>query len=106
MAKTKSTKNQTIKELQERFNDLQHQRTRVDTNRENSEKQLAALKEEAREKFGTDDLKQLEKQLKKLVAENEKQRETYQNQLDEIEMSLVEIEEKFADSDEAYESNE
>jgi len=106
MSKTKNAKNQSIKELQERFNDLQHERTRVDTNRENSEKQLAALKAEALEKFGTDDVKQLEKQLKKLVSENEKQRAAYQTQLDEIEMNLVEIEEKFADSDEAYESNE
>lgn len=106
MTKTKNAKSQTIKELQERFNDLQHERTRVDTNRENSEKQLATLKAEALEKFGTDDVKQLEKQLKKLVSENEKQRAAYQTQLDEIEMNLVEIEEKFADSDEAYESNE
>ena len=106
MSKTKKKANQTIEELRERFKDLEHRRTRADANRDNSEKRLDELKAAAKENFGTDDLTQLENLLAELTSENEKQRSGYQAELDQIEMGLVEIEEKLADADEDFESEE
>ena len=101
MAKS-TTKNQTIEQLQERFVELDRERTRIETNRENAAKRLGELKAEAREKFGTDDVEQLEKQLAKLKLENEQKRSTYQKKLDKIESSLSEIKEQFADREEDF----
>ena len=106
MSKTKKKANQTIEELRERIKDLEHRRTRADANRDNSEKRLDELKAAAKENFGTDDLTQLENLLAELTSENEKQRSAYQAELDQIEMGLVEIEEKLADADEDFESEE
>jgi chromosome segregation ATPase len=103
MSKTKSNPSaaQGIEQLQKRFNELQHAKTRAETNRDNAQKRLDELRSEAREKFGTDDLNQLQSQLERLKLENEKKRSDYEKELDKVEQKLAEIEEKFVDLDDS-----
>ncbi len=103
MSKMKTTHSaaQGIERLQKRYNDLQHAKTRAETNRDNVHKRLDELKSEAREKFGTDDLNQLQSQLETLKLENEKKRADYEKELDKVEQKLAEIEEKFVDLDDS-----
>ena len=49
MATTENEGAQTIEELQARYQKLQQEKIRAETNRENAEKQLSELKAEARE---------------------------------------------------------
>ncbi|NBF41868.1 MAG: hypothetical protein GVY14_15775 [Spirochaetes bacterium] len=86
---------QTIEELQARYQKLQQEKIRAEANRENAEKQLSELKEEARETYGTDDIEELRKKLKEMRAENEKKRADYQAHLEKIESDLSEVEAKF-----------
>ncbi len=102
MSKMKATHSaaQGIERLQKRYNDLQHAKTalkRIAT----THKRLDELKSEAREKFGTDDLNQLQSQLETLKLENEKKRADYEKELDKVEQKLAEIEEKFVDLDDS-----
>jgi len=97
MTRSKQPSAQTIEQLQQRFHEFEHEKTRVETNRENAKRRLQLLKSEALEKYGTGDLKALEDQLQQLKIENEEKRVNYQKELDLIEQRLAEIEEKFAD---------
>jgi chromosome segregation ATPase len=90
---------QTITELQERYQKLQAEKVRAETNRENAEKRLSELKAEAREKYGTDDVAELEAKLTEMKAENERKRAEYQAHLDRIESDLAAVEARF-DADE------
>jgi hypothetical protein len=97
--RTKKSTQQSIEELQKRFHEFEHQKTRVETNLENAKRRLQQLQAEAVQKYGTGELKDLENQLQQLKIENERKRADYQNELDLIEQQLVEIEEKFAEID-------
>lgn len=90
---------QTIGELQDRYQKLQAEKVRAETNRENAEKRLAELKAEAREKYGTDDVAELEAQLTEMKAENERKRAEYQSHLDRIESDLAAVEARFDGDD-------
>ena len=96
MAPAEKDDAQTIEELQQRFQTLQQQKIRAETNRDNAEKQLDELKREARETYGTDDIEELKRKLADMKAENEKRRADYQAQLDRIESELSEVEATFA----------
>lgn len=90
-----STREQTIQQLQERFQALNKKKIQAETNLDNSRKQLDALQKEAREKYGTDDVAQLRAKLDQMKAENEQKRRTYQADLDRIEGELKAVEQKF-----------
>jgi chromosome segregation ATPase len=90
---------QTIAELQERYQKLQAEKVRAETNRENAEKRLEELKAEAREKYGTDDVEKLEAKLADMKAENERKRAEYQSHLERIEADLSAVEQSFESSE-------
>lgn len=83
---------QPIEALRERHQRLAEERVRAEQNLRNLREQLDALKTEARERYGTDDLEKLRTQLAEMRAENERRRAAYQQHLDEVETRLAEIE--------------
>src|SRR5258706_10365834 len=87
---------QTIEELQKRYEKLHTRKIQAETNLENTQKQLEALKKEAREKFGTDDVAKLREMLATMKSENDARRTKYQSELDRIEEDLAAVETKFA----------
>lgn len=97
---------QTIEQLQKRYQALNTRRIQAETNLENARKQLEGLKKEAREKYGTDDIDQLRQQLESMKAENERKRSEYESQLNQIEANLAAVEEKFSQSEQASSGQE
>ncbi|MFP4565094.1 MAG: hypothetical protein ACLFNX_01240 [Spirochaetaceae bacterium] len=95
MATTENDGAQSIEDLQARYQKLQQEKVRAETNRENAEERLSELEAEARETYGTDDIGKLKETLEKMKAENEKKRAEYQAHLDAIESDLAEVEAKF-----------
>ncbi len=91
-------KEQDIEELQKRYSDLSRRKIQAETNLEHSQKQLELHKSQAREKYGTDDVAELRKQLEEMKVENERKRREYQESLDRIEEDLTQVDEKFADA--------
>ena len=84
---------QAIEELKSRFDDLNTQKVRLQTQKERAEEDLAELKQQAHEQFGTDNLKKLEAKLAEMKKQNEKQKSEYQKQLDAIDKKLLQIDE-------------
>jgi hypothetical protein len=60
---------------------------------------LDDLKRQAREKYGTDDVKELEQMLTRMRLESEQRRSQYQAELDRIEGDLANVEERFSVAD-------
>jgi hypothetical protein len=89
---------QSIEELQQRFAQLNKRKIQAETSLELAKKQLELLRKEAREKYGTDDLAELQKKLDQMQAENETRRASYQQSLEQIEAELAAVEQKFAES--------
>jgi chromosome segregation ATPase len=87
---------QTIEQLQERYKKLDKQKTQAETTLELARGQLAALQKDAREKYGTDDLTELQAKLAAMQAENEQKRAAYQAELERIETDLAAVEQRFA----------
>ena len=87
---------QTIEQLQARYQSLDKKKIQAETNLENAQKQLTALQKEARDKYETDDVAELQKKLATMKAENESKRRQYQDDLDRIERELKAVDEKFA----------
>ena len=87
---------QDIETLKKRYRDLDKQKTTAEANQKTAEDQLKKLKQEARAKFGTDDLDQLKKKLDEMKQENDRRRADYQKHLDSIETRLAEIENRDA----------
>lgn len=87
-----SSEKQSIEELRDRFEHLKEQRTTAQANLRNVEEQLEKLKAQAREKYGTDDLAKLEKELERMRADNERKRTEYQAHLDGIDEKLGALE--------------
>ena len=100
MAKTQtSTSVETIEQLQTRYHEFNEQKIVVETDRKHALEKLEELKAIALEKYGSDDLEQLQKTLKKMKSDNDKKRTKYQKDLDTIEQKLAEIEEQFAEEE-------
>ena len=59
-----------IGELQRRYQALHELRIQADTSLKHANAQLEELKKEARENFGTDDMKELQAKLKEMESEN------------------------------------
>jgi len=87
---------QTIEVLQSRYNKLNTQKIEAGANLKNAQKELERLKQEAREKYGTDDLTELRNKLEAMKEENERKRASYQADLDRIEKDLDSVEQKFS----------
>jgi hypothetical protein len=86
---------ETIEQLRERYDRLNHRKTEAQTLLKSAEGELDRLKAEAKEKFGTDDLDTLKRKLRELEAENLRRREAYQKQLDAIDAALKEVDRKY-----------
>src|ERR1041385_3231818 len=101
MAKTtleNGPQGQSIEQLQQRYQGLNKKKIQAETQRDTAKSRLEELKAQARDKFGTDDVSQLQKKLDDMVADNERKRSQYQNDLDNIEANLAGVEAKFSES--------
>ena len=94
MAKLKSdAPEQNIELLRKRFETLNEKRIAAETNRKSAEEALEKLRKKARDEYQTDDLAELQKKLKDMIANNERLRADYQKHLDGIESQLAAVEE-------------
>ena len=87
---------QTIEVLQKRYQTLRDKKVQSETNHANAQRSLDELKQQAREKYGTDDVAELERMLARMRQENEERRSQYQAELDRIESDLAGVEQGFA----------
>lgn len=95
-----SNSEQSIEELQLRYNGLNTRKIQAETNLKNAEKQLDQLKQQAREKYGTDDVEQLREQLTEMRNENDRKRREYQAELDRIDGELTKVDQEYSDATE------
>jgi chromosome segregation ATPase len=86
---------QTIEQLQERYNKLHEQKIQAKTRLDSARERLEGLQKDAREKYGTDDLAELQAKLDAMQAENERKRAAYQADLDRIEKDLDAVQRRF-----------
>jgi len=87
---------QSIQELKQRYEQLNKRKIEADANLKHAEERLAELQQEAREKYDTDELEELQAKLAAMEEENERKRAEYQQSLDRIEHDLQEVEKKYA----------
>jgi predicted nucleic acid-binding Zn-ribbon protein len=87
---------QSIDVLQKRYTALNTRKIQAETEHNGAEKRLKQLQDEARQKYGTDDVAELQKKLEQMQADNEDKRAKYQADLDRIEGELAAVEQKFA----------
>ena len=81
-----------IEALKKRHRQLDTQRIAAGANLKQASEQLEQLKKEARELYGTDDLRQLQDKLREMKLDNENKRVEYDKHLAEIEKELDRIE--------------
>ena len=81
-----------IESLKKRHRALENERIAAQTNLKTATHQLEQLKQESREQYGTDDLKQLREKLEEMKRDNERKRVEYDRHLAEIEKNLGQIE--------------
>ncbi len=86
---------QSIEQLSKRYEGLNAKRIQAQTNLQNAQAQLDALKSKAKQEYGTDDLEELKKILAEMKRKNEEDRAAYQESLDQIETELAQIEEQY-----------
>lgn len=86
---------QTIEDLRARYARLNEMRIKAQANHDHAQQELSRLKSEAREKWGTDDVAQLQQKLQEIEAENERKRAEYQSRLDKIEADLKAVDQQF-----------
>ena len=89
---TNQQQKQTIEELTKRYNTLNTKKIEAEANLKTAQKALEKLQEEAKKKFGTDDVQQLKDKLAEMEDSNEKARSKYQISLDAIEAALAKVE--------------
>jgi SMC interacting uncharacterized protein involved in chromosome segregation len=95
---------QGIEELQQRYQSLNAKRITAEADLKNAQKRLDELKQDARAKYGTDDIGELQAKLQEMREENERKRSTYQAELDRIEDALEEVENSFQPVDSSDEA--
>ncbi len=93
MTKKDSSSINQLGKLRQRFEKLNNQKIRADEQRRLAESQLAQFREEALEKWGTDQLEILEQKLERMKRDNEAASMEYERHLDEIDAALQDIEE-------------
>ena len=89
---------QDIETLRRRYEDLSKKRTQAETLLGSANEELRKLKADAKARYGTDDLEELQAKLETMEQENLKKRREYQKLLDGIESELRAVEEKHAGS--------
>lgn len=89
---------QTIEQLQQRYQELNRKKIQAETQRDNAKARLDELKTKAKRDYGTDDVAELQKKLNEMIADNARKRAKYQEDLDKIETELAEVETKFSDA--------
>lgn len=89
---------QTIEQLQQRYQELNRKKIQAETQRDNAKARLDELKTKAKRDYGTDDVAELQKKLDDMIAENTRKRAEYQEDLDKIEKGLADVEAKFSDA--------
>lgn len=94
-AATPKTALDEMEQLKKRYEELSRKKTVCETNLENARKNLEALQAEARERYGTDDLEALRKQLEEMKAENQRKQEDYKASLDAIEANLKDVDRNY-----------
>jgi chromosome segregation ATPase len=97
-APSSESKEQTIEQLQERYQSLNKKKIQAETQRDGAKNRLDELKGDARSKYGTDDVEQLQAKLDEIIAENARKRSVYQQELDKIESELAAVEAKFSEA--------
>jgi hypothetical protein len=95
----KSTDTQSIAELQKRYESFMAEKVKYETQRDSAADELAKLKKQAMEQFGSDDIGKLEKMLADMKTENEKRTREYQASLDKIDQNLKDVRDSFAESE-------
>ena len=86
---------QDIDALRKRHKELERLKTTEEANLKNAEDNLRDLKNDALEKYGTDDLDALRQKLNDMEAENERKRAEYQAHLQSIQEKLEEVKKQF-----------
>lgn len=84
-----------LKQLTQRYQELRDKRTTAEADLKNAQKQLAALQDEARKTYGTDDPAQLQARLEEMKRENQRKLEEYAAQLQQVEAALGAVDEKY-----------
>lgn len=87
---------QDIETLKHRYERLNIKKTQAETLLQSANEELAKLKAEAKSKYGTDDLEELQAKLRQIEGDNLKKRAEYQKLLDKIEADLQSVEEKYS----------
>jgi len=78
--------------LRKRYELLNKKRIEADANLANAAEALEQLRNEAREKFGTDDPAALQAKLAEIKAENDRKLTEYRGHLEQIEKQLSDVE--------------
>jgi hypothetical protein len=81
-----------IEQLRKKHKELETKKIAAEANLHNAETQLHALKQQALERWGTDDLAELKQKLEDMKTDNEKKRAAYQDHIQGIENRLAEVE--------------
>jgi chromosome segregation ATPase len=89
---------QDIEQLRKRHTELDRKRAAAQANLDTANGNLQALKKQAMDAYGTDNLDELKAKLEAMKAENERRRAEYQKHLDEIETKLTEVEQQYQQS--------
>jgi vacuolar-type H+-ATPase subunit E/Vma4 len=74
------------------YQQLHTKKIQAETNLENAKSKLKELQDEARQKFGTDDVAALQAKLDEMKADNENKRREYQASLEAIQTALDAVE--------------
>jgi DNA repair exonuclease SbcCD ATPase subunit len=86
---------QDIDQLRKRHTELDRRKAKAEEALRMANEQLDALKKQARDTYGTDDLEKLKQMLQAMKDENLRKRTDYQKHLDEIETGLSTIEREY-----------
>lgn len=77
--------------LKQRYDKLREDKVRADANLTNAIAELTKLKIECRDKWGTDDVEELQRKYDEMVAENERLTQEFSEKLDKIDADLARI---------------
>ena len=107
MVKSKTDSNvssnheETFNTLQKRHASLRDRKITVETQKSTVDDQLAALQAAAEEQFGTHNVAEVNAQLEKMEAENDKKLNDYQEKLNEIDEQLAQIDSDLKEDDQS-----
>ena len=85
------TPQERLDELTKRYRKLHEQKISAETTHRNAKQRLGELREEAREKYETDDIDKLKEKLTKMRSENDERIISYKKSLDKIESQLDKV---------------